>query len=135
MASVQNSQHTGDLPSHRNRSLPGIGTNDPNGALSKAQLDATSRSNSNASETPYTTVHYHRHLGPTALAPGHKRIALKVRQDDNLNTENAASSGIGTQPSLSREVSDIKENLALFEPDTGESISRIYLVAKSLHFL
>ena len=27
------------------------------------------RSNSSASETPYITVHYHRHLGPTAIAP------------------------------------------------------------------
>jgi len=26
-------------------------------------------SNSSSSETPYTTVHYHRHLGPTAIAP------------------------------------------------------------------
>ncbi|KAK3174825.1 hypothetical protein OEA41_002071 [Lepraria neglecta] len=41
------------------------------------------RSNSSASKTPYTTVHYHRHLGPTAIAPGHKMISLKARQDYN----------------------------------------------------
>ena len=39
------------------------------------------RSDSSASETPYTTVHYHRHLGPTAIAPGHKKISLKARHD------------------------------------------------------
>ena len=39
------------------------------------------RSNSSASETPYTTVHYYRHLGPTAIAPGHKKISLKARHD------------------------------------------------------
>ena len=39
------------------------------------------RSDSLASETPYTTVHYYRHLGPTAIAPGHKKISLKARHD------------------------------------------------------
>ena len=39
------------------------------------------RSDSSASETPYTTVHYYRHLGPTAIAPGHKKISLKARHD------------------------------------------------------
>ena len=39
------------------------------------------RSNSLASETPYRTVHYYRHLGPTAIAPGHKKISLKARHD------------------------------------------------------
>ena len=38
------------------------------------------RSDSSASETPYTTVHYYRHLGPTAIAPGHKKISLKARR-------------------------------------------------------
>ena len=40
------------------------------------------RSDSSASETPYTTVHYYRHLGPTAIAPGHKKISLKARRHD-----------------------------------------------------
>lgn len=39
------------------------------------------RSGSSASETPYTTVHYYRHLGPTAIAPGHKKVCLKARQN------------------------------------------------------
>ena len=39
------------------------------------------RSDSSASEMPYTTVHYYRHLGPTAIAPGHKKISLKARHD------------------------------------------------------
>ncbi|KAI9875398.1 MAG: hypothetical protein M1830_008526 [Pleopsidium flavum] len=32
-------------------------------------------------EAPHLTLHYYRHLGPTAIAPGHKKISLKVRQD------------------------------------------------------
>ena len=47
-----------------------------NGTISSGE-----RSDSSASETPYTTVHYHRHLGPTAIAPGHKKISLKARHD------------------------------------------------------
>lgn len=39
------------------------------------------RSESSASDTHYTTVHYYRHLGPTAIAPGHKKISLKARHD------------------------------------------------------
>lgn len=127
MPSAQSLQHTGDSTSHRNRSLPGIGINEANEDLPKAQIDASSRSNSNASETPYTTVHYHRHLGPTALAPGHKRIALKVRQDDDVDAQNAESSNIATQPSLSREVSDCKDRLALFDVDTGELLLVYFL--------
>lgn len=52
-------------------------------------------SDSSASQTPYTTVHYHRHLGPTAIAPGHKKIALKARQDydrHSVSPVNCASS-------------------------------------------
>lgn len=53
-------------------------------ALSGDANDKTSiglRLDSLASQLPYTTVYYHRHLGPTAIAPGHKKISLKARQD------------------------------------------------------
>lgn len=39
------------------------------------------RSDSSASETLCATVHYYRHLGPTAMAPGHKKISQKARHD------------------------------------------------------
>ena len=39
------------------------------------------RTESTGSETTYTTVHYFRHLGPTAIAPGHKKITLKARRE------------------------------------------------------
>ena len=38
---------------------------------------------SSTSDTPYTTVHYYRHHGPTALAPGHKQVSLKARYDSS----------------------------------------------------
>lgn len=65
----------------------------------------TELSNCSTSQTTYTTVHYHRHLGPTAIAPGHKRIALKNRQgqdeefQDLLNPVSSRS-GQGGLPSL-----------------------------------
>ena len=34
-----------------------------------SHLSAGESSNSGTSEIPYTTVHYYRHLGPTAIAP------------------------------------------------------------------
>ena len=39
------------------------------------------RSESSASETPCATVHYYRHLGPMAIAPGHRKISLKTKHD------------------------------------------------------
>ena len=55
----------------------------PDGVLNHTPQSETQRSGSSASETPYTTVHYYRHHGPTAIAPGHKQISLKARQDDD----------------------------------------------------
>ena len=52
----------------------------PNGGTN-GMTSLEERSDSSASETPYTTVHYYRHLGPTAIAPGHKKISLKARHD------------------------------------------------------
>lgn len=36
--------------------------------------------NNNQLSNPYTTIHYYRELGPTAIAPGHKQISIKVQQ-------------------------------------------------------
>ena len=51
------------------------------------------QSDSSASGFPYTIVHYYRHLGPTAIAPGHKKISLKARHDsDSRSRHNSVSS-------------------------------------------
>ena len=50
------------------------------------------RSDSSASETPYTTVHYYRHLGPTAIAPGHKKISLKAKPHYNSRSQHDSMS-------------------------------------------
>ena len=34
-----------------------------------------------AFESPHTVLQYHRHLGPTAIAPGYKNISLKVKTE------------------------------------------------------
>ena len=55
-------------------------------SLPRQQSNETQSSDtrlSSASDTPYTTVHYYRHHGPTALAPGHKQVSLKARHDDH----------------------------------------------------
>ena len=38
-------------------------------------------SRSNSMETPYTVLQYYRYLGSTAIAPGYKKISLKVAND------------------------------------------------------
>ena len=78
--STESSQAPEQAADHRTSSstaLPTVktGTNG-NGSLGD-------RSDSSASETPYTTVHYYRHLGPTAIAPGHKKISLKARRHNH----------------------------------------------------
>ena len=38
-------------------------------------------SHSPVNQTPHTVVQYYRYLGPTAIAPGYKKISLKVAND------------------------------------------------------
>ena len=45
----------------------------------RAKVHHQPSSNSQPSDS-YTTIHYYRELGPTAIAPGHKRISIKVQQ-------------------------------------------------------
>ncbi|KAI4149509.1 MAG: hypothetical protein L6R39_002487 [Caloplaca ligustica] len=37
------------------------------------------------SKDPVKTIHYYRELGPTAIAPGHKQISIKVQQQQQQN--------------------------------------------------
>ena len=42
---------------------------------------------------PYTTTQYYRHLGSTAIAPGYKKISLKVRQSDHDTQSTSETTG------------------------------------------
>ena len=44
-------------------------------------------------EDSYSTLHYYRHLGPTAIAPGHKKVSLKIRNDVVASTRRIVASG------------------------------------------
>ena len=48
-------------------------------------------SRSNSLETPYTVLQYYRYLGSTAIAPGYKKISLKIA-NDNLGANDAGRS-------------------------------------------
>ncbi|KAL6714757.1 hypothetical protein ACLMJK_008182 [Lecanora helva] len=84
-------------------------------SASNGHTSTGERSNSSASETPYTTVHYHRHLGPTAIAPGHKAISLKVVPDsagDNQKYLDPLSNN-------TTQVTGHAGRLPIFDPVTG----------------
>ncbi len=79
-----------DIGVSRTTELPGINDSEngghPVGSVANSQraLDECSGglwTDSLEEEAPHSTLHYYRHLGPTAIAPGHKKISLKVRQD------------------------------------------------------
>jgi len=96
-----------------------------NGENSQASEVTSRRSFSSATETPYTTVHYYRHHGPTAIAPGHKQISLKARHDElespgdgqHVNRETQANERAGTN---ARNPSTV-----LFDDDTDLPTSNI----------
>ena len=48
-----------------------------------------------AMDSSYTTLQYYRHLGPTAIAPGHKKVSLKIRQDFGVLPRDQSSSSDG----------------------------------------
>ena len=75
------------------------------------------RSDSSASETPYTTVHYYRHLGPTAIAPGHKKISLKARRHNN--------DGESRHPSMSSSSRNYQSGLLPLFDSTGLPVAAL----------
>ncbi|KAL9579993.1 MAG: hypothetical protein Q9212_004758 [Teloschistes hypoglaucus] len=49
----------------------------------------------------YTTIHYYRELGPTALAPGHKQISIKIQQQQHYGIA-PKDTGATTRKSFAR---------------------------------
>ncbi|KAL8641282.1 MAG: hypothetical protein Q9228_001886 [Teloschistes exilis] len=49
----------------------------------------------------YTTIHYYRELGPTALAPGHKQISIKIQQQQHYGIA-PKDPGASTRKSFAR---------------------------------
>ena len=89
-------------------------------------LAASNRTESTGSETTYTTVHYFRHLGPTAIAPGHKKISLKARREGQPSTYHSpiiparSTSEMQPPPLLERNLT-----LPLFDEATGLPVKEI----------
>ena len=55
-----------------------------------------------ASQTPHTVVQYYRYLGPTAIAPGYKKISLKVTNDNSSSgSQNTCCFGSSEQSDVS----------------------------------
>ena len=67
-------------------------------------------------EPSYTTLQYYRHLGPTAIAPGHKKVSLKIRHDFGALPRDHTSSYNG-HPGSTAQVgsSDSDDLLPLFD--------------------
>ncbi|KAG8532544.1 uncharacterized protein KY384_002421 [Bacidia gigantensis] len=80
---------------------------------------------SSASDTPYTTVHYYRHHGPTAIAPGHKQISLKARDDAPEGTAGAHNLGPPGEPRVSGGDSAAIDGLSIVDSRTGLPESKL----------
>jgi hypothetical protein len=61
------------------------------------------------SQTPHTVLQYYRYLGPTAIAPGYKKISLKVANDSSCDSQNVHRCGWSEQ--LGTSVFDPRNNL------------------------
>ncbi|KAL9602074.1 MAG: hypothetical protein Q9219_002070 [cf. Caloplaca sp. 3 TL-2023] len=57
-------------------------------------------SNDSQPQDPYSTIHYYRELGPTAIAPGHKQISIKVQQQQHHGSARNDSLAPTSQPSV-----------------------------------
>ena len=49
----------------------------------RVDISKDTMSCSPASQTPHTVLQYYRYLGPTAIAPGYKKISLKITNDSS----------------------------------------------------
>ena len=77
---------------------------------------------STGSQTMYTTVHYYRHLGPTAIAPGHKMISLKARREGQPS---AHPSPVRSASEMHPPPLDRNLTLQLFDDATGLPVKEI----------
>ncbi len=89
------------------------------GLLRQVSNSESKGSDSPVSEPPYYTVQYYRHLGPTAIAPGHKQISLKARQDDIDNPGNFFQSNNSRPDPHMAITHDPNSHLQLFDEATG----------------
>ena len=71
-------------------------------------------------EPSYMTLQYYRHLGPTAIAPGHKKVSLKIRHDFGALPRDHTSSYNG-HPASTEQVGSAKTDdlLPLFDAFTN----------------
>ena len=79
---------------------------------------AAESTNRRTSDTPYKTVHYYRHHGPTAIAPGHKQVSVKARQDNDESQSRDQMIPVSNIPS-SRQTSTLSASHPLFDDDSG----------------
>ena len=119
----------------------------PNGPTSGAPVDETSdQSNgyqaplpsgglpnnwndSSNGETEYFTVSYFRHLGPTGIVPGHKKISLKARREerDPSRLQSGGQHGAKILPLFDEETDlPVKELLPILIEKYFEYYSGIY---------
>ncbi|KAI4089940.1 MAG: hypothetical protein LQ344_005041 [Seirophora lacunosa] len=87
--------------------------------------------NNNQTQDSYTTIHYYRELGPTAIAPGHKQISVKVQQPpcgSTLKDPSAPgdhfSATSRTLPLLKAEL-DATELPSLFDDETSLPVADV----------
>ena len=109
--------HTAMGPTRRSHPIGDVGLR------SRPSSHAASlRTESTGSQTMYTTVHYYRHLGPTAIAPGHKKISLKARREGQPSTQ---PSPVRSASSMHPPPLDRNPPLPLFDEATGLPVSAI----------
>lgn len=88
-------------------------------------LSATKRAVSGSSEAAYTTVHYFRHLGPTAIVPGHKKVSLKARRDEQPFTNRSPASTRSASDMQPPRSLDLSYSLPLFDDETGLPVKEL----------
>lgn len=140
LATVNEDRRDGTTAGHPLRSTRPP-SNRENGDTTTERIDESSLNTSAApsqangtgnEDASYTTVQYFRHLGPTAIAPGHKRITLKVRQDeDTTPTDTSMSPRDGGR--LPRQ-DGFLDCLPLFEDYTGLPVQPLLPVLIDKYF-
>jgi hypothetical protein len=86
-------------------------------------------------EADHTTVQYARHLGATAIAPGHQKISLKVKTDDVVyDTEASSTSGYPTGRHSESHDPHEQRFLPIFDETTGLPSGEILPILLDIFF-
>ena len=101
-----------------------IAVSEGKGHSHPTSLAPSNRTESAGSEATYTTVHYFRHLGPTAIAPGHKKISLKARREDQPFASRSPAS-TRSMSEMQPPPLDQSNYLPLFDNATGLPVKEI----------